>query len=128
MLETIREFAGERLRRIGDEDDLRRRHAKFFLSLAKSANLDTDTIDLGQRFEVVLPEQDNLRAAIDWAAESGDFVFALRIMFALDSLGRQRPARGRAPARVSCRGSRQAPARRPGASTSLLGWLDLHHG
>jgi predicted ATPase len=85
MLETIREFAGERLAESGDEDDLRRRHAKFFLSLAKSANLDTDTIDLGQRFEVVLPEQDNLRAAIDWAAESGDFVFALRIMFALDS-------------------------------------------
>jgi predicted ATPase len=85
MLETIGEFASERLAESGREDDLRRRHAEFFLSLAKSANLDTDTIDLGQRFEVVLPEQDNLRAAIDWAAESGDFVLALRIMFALDS-------------------------------------------
>jgi predicted ATPase len=85
MLETIGEFASERLAESVEEDDLRRRHAEFFLSLAKSANLDTDTIDLGQRFEVVLPEQDNLRAAIDWAAESGDFVLALRIMFALDS-------------------------------------------
>jgi predicted ATPase len=85
MLETIGEFASERLAESVEEDDLRRRHAEFFLSLAKSANLDTDTIDLGQRFEVVLPEQDNLRAAIDWAGESGDFVLALRIMFALDS-------------------------------------------
>jgi predicted ATPase len=85
MLETIREFASERLAESGEEDDLRSRHVEFFLSLAKSANLDTDTVDFGQRFEVVLPEQDNLRAAIDWAAGSGDFVVALRIMFALDS-------------------------------------------
>jgi predicted ATPase len=85
MLETIREFAGERLAESGEEEDLRRRHAKFFLRLAESANLSTDTTDLGQRFEVVIPEQDNLRAAIDWAAESGDVILALSIMIALDS-------------------------------------------
>jgi predicted ATPase/class 3 adenylate cyclase len=85
MLETINEFADERLAESGEEDELRRRHAKFFLRLAESANLSTDTIDLGQHYEVALPEQDNLRAAIDWATESGDFVLALTITLALDS-------------------------------------------
>ena len=85
MLETIREFASERLAESGEEEDLRRRHAEFFLRLAESANLRTEAIDLGQQHEVVLPEQDNLRAAIDWATESGDFMLALSITLALDS-------------------------------------------
>jgi predicted ATPase/class 3 adenylate cyclase len=58
MLETINEFADERLAESGEEDELRRRHAKFFLRLAESANLSTDTIDLGQHYEVALPEQE----------------------------------------------------------------------
>jgi len=84
MLETIREFAGERLAESGDEDELRRRHAEFFLALAESANLSAEATDLGPRPELVLPEQDNLRAALDWAAEAGEIELGLRLAIALE--------------------------------------------
>src|SRR5262249_56404357 len=84
MLETIREFALERLHESGDEHERRRRHAEFFLALAESANLSAEATDLGQRPERVLPEQDNLRAALDWAAEVGEIELGLRLAIALE--------------------------------------------
>jgi predicted ATPase len=84
MLETIHEFAAERLRESGEEDELRRRHAEFFLALAESANLSAEATDLGPRPEVVLPEQDNLRAALDWAAEAGEIELGLHLGIALE--------------------------------------------
>jgi predicted ATPase len=42
MLETIHEFAAERLFESGEEDELRRRHAEFLLALAESANLSAE--------------------------------------------------------------------------------------
>jgi predicted ATPase len=84
MLETIHEFAAERLRESGEEDELRRRHAEFFLALAESANLSAEATDLGPRPELVLPEQDNLRAALDWAAEAGEIELGLQVAIALE--------------------------------------------
>jgi predicted ATPase len=84
MLETIHEFAAERLRESGEEDELRRRHVEFFLALAESANLSAEATDLGPRPELVLPEQDNLRAALDWAAEAGEIELGLRLAIALE--------------------------------------------
>jgi predicted ATPase len=84
MLETIREFALECLRESGDEHELRRRHAEFFLALAQSANLSAEATDLGPRPELVLPEQDNLRGALDWAAEVGEIELGLRLAIALE--------------------------------------------
>ena len=86
MLETIREFALERLQDSGEEAALGRRHAEYFMRVAESAHLSSETLDLGQRFEIATPELDNLRAAIDWAAESGDVALALEIALALESL------------------------------------------
>jgi predicted ATPase len=84
MLETINEFAAERLRESGEEDELRRKHAEFFLALAESANLSAEATDLGPRPELVLPEQDNLRAALDWAAEAGEIELGLDLSIALE--------------------------------------------
>jgi predicted ATPase/class 3 adenylate cyclase len=83
MLETIQEYARERLAESGEEDTVRRRHAEFFLALAQSAHLSAEEIDLGQRHEVVIPEQDNLRAALDWAL-GADPVLGLRLAIALE--------------------------------------------
>jgi hypothetical protein len=84
MLETIREFAVERLAESGRADELRRRHAEFFLALAESANLSVERIEAGERHELVIPEADNLRSAIDWALASGDVVLAASIAVALE--------------------------------------------
>src|SRR5262249_37136590 len=73
------------LRDSGEEAKLGRRHAEHFLRLAESAHLTAGTSDLGQRFDIAAAELDNLRAAIDWAADSGDSSLALEIAAALES-------------------------------------------
>jgi predicted ATPase/class 3 adenylate cyclase len=95
MLETIREHATERLNRSPDAEALRRRHAEYYLVIADTANLSLEALDRGpQRHELVIPEQHNLRAAIDWGAEF-DPELALRLMHALESFWITRdPAEG----------------------------------
>ena len=85
MLESIREFALERLRDSGFADETQRRYADFFLELAESAHLSSDAVDLGQRYDLAIPEEDNLRAAIDRAAERGDITRALQLAVSLET-------------------------------------------
>jgi predicted ATPase/class 3 adenylate cyclase len=84
MLETLREFGGERLDEAGEKPELNRRHATFFAALAESADLTADALDRPQQFAVVLPEIGNLRAAMDWATASGDIELALSIAVSLE--------------------------------------------
>lgn len=69
MLETLREYAGERLIESGEVDDVRRRHSEFFLALVEGERehmLGDRQADALGRLEAVL---DDLRAAIRWSAE-----------------------------------------------------------
>ncbi|MBA3364335.1 MAG: adenylate/guanylate cyclase domain-containing protein [Actinobacteria bacterium] len=84
MLETISEYAGERLDEVGDGDAIRRRHAEFFLALAESANL-TATSDGEMDHDSVSREQDNLRAALDWALAREELEVGLRLAIAAES-------------------------------------------
>jgi predicted ATPase/class 3 adenylate cyclase len=84
MLETIREYATEQLEASGEGDELRRRHARFFLALAESANLSVERMAEGTRHELVRPEGDNLRAAFDTALGAGDVELAGSIVVALE--------------------------------------------
>ena len=72
MLETIREFALERARCDRTrQTETRRRHAEFFLEVATSANLNAGHLRPGgQRLDIAIAEQDNIRAALDWAITS----------------------------------------------------------
>jgi len=83
MLETIREYAGERLRASGDLEATERRHAEQFLALAVSANLSLD-IPGEQRFDIAIAEEGNLRAALRWAQTQGEIEFGLELAVALD--------------------------------------------
>ncbi len=84
MLETIRELALERLEAAGELDEIRRRHAEFFLELARSANLNVEA-DGPMRHELVVPERDNVRAALEWTLAAGEPELGLRLALALEN-------------------------------------------
>jgi predicted ATPase/DNA-binding SARP family transcriptional activator len=79
MLETIREYALERLDEDESATDVRRRHAEHFLKLAESESPASQADWLAQ-LDV---ERDNLRAALAWAFEAGENRLALRLASSL---------------------------------------------
>jgi len=78
MLETIREYAAERLEESGEAEELRRRHAEHFLALAEEAepNMREQSKEWLDRLE---REHDNLRATLDRLEASGESERALRL-------------------------------------------------
>ena len=81
MLETIREYAGERLEASGEAEELRRRHAAHFLDLAEEA--EPHLVTGGKELDRLDVELDNLRRALDFATET-EPRRALRAATALD--------------------------------------------
>jgi predicted ATPase/DNA-binding SARP family transcriptional activator len=71
MLETIHEYAREKLRESGEEAELRSRHARYFLGLAEEAAPHLKQEDQAQWLERVDAENDNIRAVFRWARERG---------------------------------------------------------
>ncbi len=85
LLETIREYALERLDESPEAEDVRRRHAEFFLSVATAANLNALRFRGGdQRYDVAIAEQDNIRGALAWALASGSIPLGLELATAID--------------------------------------------
>jgi predicted ATPase/class 3 adenylate cyclase len=82
MLETIREYASERLEEAGEADELRRRHTEHFLALAEKAEpyVEKNPDAWLGRLEA---EHDNFRAALDRPEASGESQLALRLAGAL---------------------------------------------
>src|SRR5687768_4533594 len=77
MLETIREFALERLDASGEAEELRRRHAEFFLALGRSL---PPYVSVAQEWlDTVEPEHDNIRAALDHLPAQGETQLALEL-------------------------------------------------
>jgi len=66
MLETIREYAAERLEEADQEGTLRERHLVHFLALAERAYKDR-LASVSTWFPILEAEHDNIRAALDWA-------------------------------------------------------------
>jgi predicted ATPase len=84
MLETIREYAAERLEQSGEADELQRRHAEYFLALAEE--VEPNLVGIGSHTEWLdrlEREHNNLRAAMDWLEASGESEHALRLAAAL---------------------------------------------
>jgi predicted ATPase len=81
MLETIHEYAWEKLEDSGEAGELRRRHAEFLLELAESRG--EAPAEWEGWFDRMEAEHDNLRAAIAWAQESGAQRLELRLAAAL---------------------------------------------
>jgi predicted ATPase/class 3 adenylate cyclase len=80
MLETVREFALQRLVARGEEPAVRRRHRDFFLHLAEELN----PIDRLSGIRELLPDRNNLRAALQWSLDhDGGSDQSLRLAFLL---------------------------------------------
>lgn len=77
MLETVREYALERLVESGEADRIRPAHAEYFLQFAEAAELELRGANQVFWFKRVSAELDNVRAALAWmlgptgAAEAG---------------------------------------------------------
>jgi predicted ATPase/class 3 adenylate cyclase len=76
MLETIREYARERLDDSGESDQLRREHAMCLLELARSVEDRLAGAEQVQFLARVDAEIDNIRAALDWAFAQGEVALA----------------------------------------------------
>ncbi len=83
LLETLREFALERLEERGELEQHRRRYAASFAELAERAAPELSGAGELAWFERLEPELPNLRAAIDWSLASDGGVCAARIGAAL---------------------------------------------
>jgi predicted ATPase len=83
MLETIREYASERLEASSEANELRRRHTEFFLTLVERATSELEGPDQAYWFARLRAEEDNLRAALLWSSEAGMAETTLRSAAAL---------------------------------------------
>jgi predicted ATPase/class 3 adenylate cyclase len=81
MLETIREYAAERLEESGEADELRRRHAGWLLAEAQS--LPRDVSVSREWLDRMETEHDNVRAALDRLTAAGDAQGALLLAGAM---------------------------------------------
>jgi predicted ATPase/tetratricopeptide (TPR) repeat protein/DNA-binding XRE family transcriptional regulator len=70
MLETIREYALERLESSGEAGEMRRKHASYYLALSETLQPEASPERAGDWVERLEEEHGNLRAALRWAIEA----------------------------------------------------------
>lgn len=85
LLETVRQYAAERLVRAGETAELRSRHAQYVVGLAEAAEDESRRRhSLESRWGSRLhAEYGNLTAALAWSVETGNVEVGLRIAAAL---------------------------------------------
>ncbi len=98
LLETIREYALERLGESGEMESIRRRHGMFYLEWAEQAQRALHGPAQATWMSNLEQDLDNLRAAIQWTRDAGAVETGLRIVSALSRYwelrGHQREALG----------------------------------
>ena len=83
LLETIREYAVEKLTALGDIEMLRRAHAAYYVTFAENTAEQWDGPLADAAVEQLDREHDNLLAALQWASTGGELTLALRLAGAL---------------------------------------------
>ena len=73
MLETIREYALERLAASGEEETIRERHADFYAAVAEASANVLFVPDRDARLDALDEEMPNIRAALEWSIDRGAF-------------------------------------------------------
>ena len=87
MLETIREYALERLTLSGEVEEVQRKHAQYYLALAEAAQPQAtgqwDEVKWWWGFTRLRREHDNVRAALGWAIQNLEVETGARLALAL---------------------------------------------
>jgi tetratricopeptide (TPR) repeat protein len=126
MLETIREYATERLAAAGETEELRRRHLDHYATVA--ADCYDETFGGQDDLERLASERDNLRVALDVALET-DPELALDLATHLtqewDARGEFREGSKRIAAAMA--GASGSDPRRRASGLLSLGKLAMHH-
>ncbi|MGA9488810.1 MAG: LuxR family transcriptional regulator, partial [Mycobacterium sp.] len=91
MLETVRQYALEKLGESDEADRVRARHRDYYTAMAAALDAPVNG-EYEQRIEQADLEIDNLRAAFSWSRENSDVELALALASALQPLWQ---ARGR---------------------------------
>ena len=91
LLETIRQYALERLDASGDGDGVRRRHAECYIAFAERVQAAIPGPTDGEWMRAADREMANFRGAFDWATGIGDADVALRLAVPLGEFGAPRP-------------------------------------
>jgi predicted ATPase/class 3 adenylate cyclase len=85
LLETVRQYALEKLGESGEADGVRSRHRDYYTAMAALLDAPAGT-DYEQRVEQADIEIDNLRAAFGWSRENSDIEPALALASSLQPL------------------------------------------
>ena len=83
MLDTIQEYAWERLLEFGEEESVRNRHLAYYLALAEAFEPEYRRHNQMRVLAQTEAELDNFRSAFAWAIESWDYERAARLVSAI---------------------------------------------
>src|SRR5215213_9085784 len=83
LLEPVRQYALQKQEASGEAEEVRHRHAEFFLALAEDAEPRLRGAEDVEWLERLEREHDNLRVALSWALERGNAELDLRLAGAL---------------------------------------------
>lgn len=83
LLETIRQYALEKLAGIGEAAAIHSQHLEFFINLVEKAEPELERAAQGAWLDRLETELDNMRSAIDWALTSLQTISALRMVAGL---------------------------------------------
>jgi predicted ATPase len=83
MLETIKEYTAERLRSSGEDDEVRRAHAHYYLALAEDAQPENSPHMFEEWLVVLERDHDNFRVALRWAIRNRETDIGTRLALLL---------------------------------------------
>jgi predicted ATPase len=90
MLDTVREFALERLGESGEEHEIRSAHACLYADLVERASARYDSAEEERWLDLLEIDHKNLRAALRWSLDVGDARMACRLAEGLEPFWRAR--------------------------------------
>lgn len=131
LLETVRQYAAERLRESDDLEATQIRHRDFFLEWAEEVKPKLRGAEQGFWFSRLETEHDNLRAALEGCRSRGDAEKELRLVVALcrfwDTCGHLREGRAHLEAALA-RMTPDLPYRLRLAALVHAGWMAYVQG